>query len=118
MPGIRGTDGGGVSPGSFGHIAQMPQILAKSGIRYATFWWGVPDTVKESEFFWESPGGSRVLVFYMPFDYGIVANLPRDTERLRSRIGRLLANLAPFASTAHLLLTNGSDHVEPDAGAS
>jgi len=105
----------GYLPDSFGHIAQMPQILKKSNIPYATFWRGVPDTVQESEFFWEAPDGSRVLALYMPFGYGVAANLPGEEERLKARIERVVKNLLPFASTSHLLLTNGSDHVEPDS---
>ncbi|MGC8778261.1 MAG: hypothetical protein ACP5Q4_06240, partial [Candidatus Caldatribacteriaceae bacterium] len=104
----------GYLPDSFGHIAQMPQILQKAGIRYATFWRGVPDSVATSEFFWEAPDGSRVLALYMPFGYGIAANLPREREKLRGRIERLLGQLTPFARTKHLLFTNGSDHIEPD----
>ncbi|MCS7242625.1 alpha-mannosidase [Candidatus Caldatribacterium sp.] len=105
----------GYLPDSFGHIAQMPQILKKSGIRYATFWRGVPREVRKSEFIWKSPDGSSVLTIYMPFGYGIAANLPDSREELLQRVRGLIEKLAPFATTPHLLLMNGSDHIEPDA---
>lgn len=104
----------GYLPDSFGHIAQMPQILKKSGIRYAVIWRGVPASVKTSEFWWEAPDGSRVLTLYMPFGYGTATNLPSDKDALLSRVTRVLEQLLPFATTSHILLMNGSDHVEPD----
>lgn len=106
--------GVGYLPDSFGHIAQMPQILKKSGIGYAIIWRGVPASVKTSEFWWESPDGSRVLTLYMPFGYGVAANLPLDKKALLQRIKRVFEQLLPFATTSHILFMNGSDHVEPD----
>lgn len=104
----------GYLPDSFGHVAQMPQILRKSGINYAVIWRGVPAGVKTSEFWWEAPDGSRVLTLYMPFGYGTAANLPSDKDALLARIKRILEQLLPFATTSCVLLMNGSDHVEPD----
>ncbi len=104
----------GYLPDSFGHIAQMPQILRKSGVTFAVLWRGVPENIKTSEFFWESPDGSRVLTLYMPFGYGVAAHLPETIEELARRITSIINLLSPFATTSHLLLMNGSDHVEPD----
>ncbi len=114
MQEFGGQNGVGYLPDAFGHIAQMPQILKKSGIRYATFWRGAPCEVTRSEFIWKAPDGSGVLTIYMPFGYGIAANLPASREALLRRIRRLVEKLTPFATTAHLLLMNGSDHIEPD----
>jgi len=104
----------GYLPDSFGHIAQMPQILQKSGIEFAVLWRGVPESITTSEFYWQSPDGSRVLTLYMPFGYGVATCLPEDKEQLAKRIENLVKQLSPFATTSHLLLMNGSDHVEPD----
>ncbi|MEN3185276.1 MAG: glycoside hydrolase family 38 C-terminal domain-containing protein [Atribacterota bacterium] len=114
MRAFGGDNRVGYLPDSFGHIAQMPQILIKSGIPHATFWRGAPKTVQKSEFFWQAPDGSKVLTLYMPFGYGIATDLPDDEEKLMRRIGGLVEKLTPFATTSHLLLMNGSDHVEPD----
>lgn len=116
MQDFGSRSGIGYLPDSFGHIAQMPQILKKSGIRYATFWRGASREVTRSEFLWRAPDGSEVLTIYMPFGYGIAANLPSSREDLLRRIRRLVEKLAPFATTSHLLLMNGSDHIEPDSG--
>uniref|UniRef100_A0A7V4WLK2 Glycoside hydrolase family 38 central domain-containing protein n=1 Tax=Candidatus Caldatribacterium saccharofermentans TaxID=1454753 RepID=A0A7V4WLK2_9BACT len=114
MQAFGGKHGVGYLPDAFGHIAQMPQILRKSGIPYAIFWRGVPREVTKSEFLWKAPDGSTVLTVYMPFGYGIAARLPQDEESLVRRIRGLIEKLSPFATTEHLLLMNGSDHVEPD----
>ncbi len=61
----------GFNVDSFGHAATLPQILAKSGIRYYCFLRpgphekGLPGRV----FWWEGPDGSRVLAFRIPFEY-------------------------------------------------
>jgi len=67
--GTTGTVGFNVD--SFGHAATLPQILAKSGLRYYVFLRpgphekGLPGRV----FWWEAPDGSRVLAFRIPFEY-------------------------------------------------
>lgn len=115
MQEFGGQNSVGYLPDSFGHIAQMPQILRKSGIRYATFWRGASREVTKSEFIWKAPDGSGVLTIYMPFGYGIAANLPSSREELLQRIQGVIEKLTPFATTSHLLLMNGSDHIEPDS---
>jgi len=75
---------------------------------------GVPQAVNRSEFLWKAPDGSQVLALYMPFGYGTACNLPEDKEKLVRRVEKMVEKLAPFATTKHLLLMNGSDHVEPD----
>ncbi len=104
----------GYLPDSFGHIGQIPQILAKSGIPYAAFWRGAGRNVKSSEFFWEAPDGSKVLTVFMPFGYSNACNLPPPGEALRQRLEAMVTKLSPYANSKHILLMNGSDHVEPD----
>src|ERR1700736_3951327 len=40
----------GYLPDSFGHIAQMPQILRRSGIQIAVVWRGVPEAIDRHAF--------------------------------------------------------------------
>jgi len=106
----------GYLPDPFGHIAQMPQILRGFGLETASLWRGVPGDVGTSEFRWQAPDGSEMLVLWMPFGYGNAARLPLDPPTLRARVEGLIADLRPFATTDHLLLMNGTDHQEPQAG--
>ena len=62
----------GYNVDSFGHNGMLPQILQKSGMDSYVF--SRPgDDEKELPghvFWWESPDGSRVLAFKIPFSYG------------------------------------------------
>ncbi len=62
----------GYNVDSFGHNGMLPQILKKSGMDYYVFQ-RPGDHEKElpgNVFWWESPDGSRVLTFKIPFGYG------------------------------------------------
>ena len=63
---------------SFGHHAQMPQLLVKAG--YKTFWFvrGVPAQDHPAEFLWEGIDGTRIASFYLPHSYAILYGAPRD----------------------------------------
>ncbi|NLO82394.1 MAG: alpha-mannosidase [Clostridiales bacterium] len=61
----------GYNVDSFGHNGTLPQILKKSGMDYYVFM-RPGDHEKElpgNVFWWESPDGSRVLAFKIPFAY-------------------------------------------------
>src|SRR6266852_285464 len=51
----------GYLPDQFGHIAQMPQILAGFGFTTAVLWRGVGADVERNRFTWEGLDGSSVL---------------------------------------------------------
>ncbi|CAN5502536.1 hypothetical protein BH20ACT2_BH20ACT2_23740 [soil metagenome] len=101
----------GYLPDMFGHIAQMPQLLAQFGFDHAVVWRGVPQAVGGSAFWWEAPDGSQVRAEYLPGGYGNGAAVPDDAKAL-------LARIAEF-DTDHDLLDgpvlwmNGTDHLMP-----
>jgi len=102
----------GYLPDMFGHIGQMPQILNGFGLNYAAIWRGVDPKVKDIEFYWEAPDGSRVLAALLQHGYCYGANLPTDPEKFRKRINRIVDELSRHATTRNLLLMNGCDHLE------
>ncbi len=108
----------GYVPDCFGHIAQLPQILQGCDIDNAVFWRGVGAEVRQSEFFWTAPDGSRVLVIYLadPMGYSNARQMPLNPEEFVRRTKLLVADLLPKATTDTLLFMNGSDHLEPQAG--
>jgi len=62
---VRGAAFGGVMevgylPDMFGHIAQMPQILAQAGLTDTVLWRGVPSAITATGFTWVAPDGSSV----------------------------------------------------------
>lgn len=108
----------GYVPDSFGHIAQLPQILQGVGIDNAVFWRGVGAEVKTSEFLWTAPDGSTVFVAHLadPIGYSNARQMPLEPTEFVSRVELLTANLLPKANTNTLLFMNGSDHLEIQEG--
>jgi mannosylglycerate hydrolase len=116
---VRGIDFGGVMevgylPDMFGHVAQMPQILAQAGFDHAVVWRGVPSSVDSTAFQWEAPDGSRVRAEYLVAGYGNGAAVPNDAKALVRRLGSLEEEFASFLREgAPLLFMNGTDHQRP-----
>jgi len=108
----------GYVPDSFGHIAQLPQLLQGVGIDNAVFWRGVGSEAKKSEFYWQAPDGSRVFVAHLadPIGYSNARHMPLSLEEFVTRVSLLIANLLPKANTPTLLFMNGSDHLEVQDG--
>jgi 2-O-(6-phospho-alpha-D-mannosyl)-D-glycerate hydrolase len=105
----------GYLPDSFGHPAQLPQLLAGFGITSFIFSRGLGDEVEEVGvvFRWCALDGSEVLAFQQLPNYGNFAAVagPEDGEaRVRAIVGRAGAALAR-AGVHLILLCNGSDHL-------
>jgi len=106
----------GYIPDTFGHIRQLPQILRGFGIDNAVIWRGVGEEIEKTEFNWLSPDGSSVLAIYLPDGYCNASNLPLDPDDLAERAEMLGKRLRPMATTRNVLLMNGCDHLEAQAG--
>jgi hypothetical protein len=102
----------GYLPDMFGHVAQMPQILAQAGLAHAVVWRGVPSVVQATGFWWEAPDGSRVRAEYLPVGYAIGAALPDEAKALVRRADDLQDEVGRFVLDT-LLCMNGSDHLRP-----
>lgn len=102
----------GYLPDSFGHPAQMPQIIKGLGMDAMVFWRGTADFMEKTEFFWESPAkGRSCLCIHMPFGYGNSGNLSGSEEAVYERVKAMVQNLGERSSTDIVLLMNGSDHI-------
>jgi alpha-mannosidase/mannosylglycerate hydrolase len=104
---------------AFGHIGQMPAILAGFGIDSAVFGRGLrpldaaapPDEHGcPSEVCWQSPDGSSVLGVWMVNWYNNAMDIPADEAACVARFEAIRAACLRFATTSHLLLMNGCDH--------
>jgi mannosylglycerate hydrolase len=115
----------GYLPDPFGHIGQMPQMLAGFGIDNAIFTRGIDkDTTKlRTEFLWFGPDGTAVLALWQRNSYanaawlgyrGIPNGEPFDEQLAIEKIGTAAENLKPHTLTGCLLLNNGVDHEEPE----
>lgn len=112
----------GYLPDTFGHVHQLPQILRGFGIEifYAMRGLGLDIEETGSEFWWEAPDGSRVLVEWLSESYSNAAVLTADAGVMPLHHGalvrydsltELLQRLGERSRTGVLLLLNGGDHL-------
>jgi len=102
----------GYLPDMFGHVAQMPQILAGFGFEHAVVWRGVPAAIDRSGFRWEAPDGTAVRAEYMPQGYGNGSALPDDAKAF-VRAVTAFADLWGDLLAGPVLWMNGTDHQLP-----
>jgi alpha-mannosidase len=100
---------------TFGHHAQMPQLMRLGG--YKSFWFfrGVPRRDFPSEFVWEGIDGTRIDAYWLPYGYGIVYPTPKDlpafTASMKARFHVLDPNSRGAADRAG---PSGADVSEPE----
>jgi len=104
----------GYLPDMFGHIAQMPQLLAQFGFDHAVVWRGVPAALDDDAFTWEAPDGSTVRAEYLSLGYGNGALLPDDAKELVARIEEFCSDGGALVGDP-VLWMNGTDHLLPQA---
>jgi alpha-mannosidase len=100
----------GYIPDTFGHISQLAQIFAGFGIDNAVIWRGLPPL--PNEFWWQAPDGTTALAINLREGYGNFAWAPNDPDGFASAARRAAAELASHATTASVLLMDGTDHLE------
>ncbi len=113
----KGAAFGGVTsvgylPDMFGHIAQMPQILAQAGFHDTVLWRGVPSAITKTGFTWVAPDNTSIRAEYLIEGYGNGASLPTDAKAVLDRTRAHLSDIGSFLFD-DLLFMNGSDHLMP-----
>ena len=103
----------GYVPDQFGHVGQLPQILAGFGFTSAVLWRGVGADIDRTLFAWESPDGTRLDTAWLLHGYGNGMHLPRAPEALAARLRGELRAQAPRSPVRAILVMNGSDHLVP-----
>jgi alpha-mannosidase len=99
---------------TFGHHAQMPQLMKLGG--YQSFWFfrGVADWNVPAEFFWEGIDGSRIPAFWLPHGYAHTYGSPQDLPAFADFFQQRFDALAPFARGAGRVGLAGADVCEPE----
>ncbi len=117
----------GYMPDSFGHIAQMPQILKLAGIESFIYSRGNGDEIERTglEYFWQAPDGSQVLAINQCRGYDNAAGLGLesyweahtqrdiDIDMAVERVRDLFAEIGRLSQGEIFLLNNGGDHIGP-----
>ena len=96
---------------NFGQISQTAQIHQQFNLKGLFVWRGVEMEPAEicSEFWWESPDGTKLLAIYLLSSYRNAMRLGKYREIMRERIENEVQKIAPFATTSNVLLMNGYD---------
>ena len=100
----------GYAADQFGLIPQLPQILSRFGLDCCIFGRGFDRN--DTQFYWQSEDGSKVLCEHMKFWYNNAQRFSADPNgalALARGRGELCAR---FAKTTNYLLMNGVDHLE------
>ncbi len=108
---------------AFGHIGQMPAILAGFDIHNAVFGRGLRTRNPElpadlpieqrgypSELTWRGADGTDITAIYMANWYANAMDIPSEPEACVARFEAIRAACQRYATTSHLLLMNGCDH--------
>ena len=105
----------GYVPDSFGHPAQLPQLLAGFGITSFVHWRGNGNEIDHlgTAYRWLAPDGSAVTATLLRDGYFDAACLPADVEEAASRLADVVARRGDV-DDAPVLLLNGFDHMLPD----
>jgi mannosylglycerate hydrolase len=107
----------GYTPDSFGHPAQLPQLLAGFGLRAFVYWRGHGGEIDDlpAEYDWEAPDGSTVLACHLGKGYFNAATPPdADLEEAARGIAARAKDLAARTRSGAILLLNGVDHAGPE----
>jgi alpha-mannosidase len=99
---------------TFGHHAQMPQLLAQGG--YSSFWFfrGVTGQKHPSEFFWEGIDGTRIPAFWLPQGYGIMYGSPNEKAGFAAFVKDRFNVLDPNSHGPNRVGLGGADVSEPE----
>jgi mannosylglycerate hydrolase len=103
----------GYIPDPFGHISQLPQIAAGFGMEALCFWRGVGDAPTELR--WAAPDGTERLLLHLRDSYSNGAWFAIDEEGFVRDLAAERDALTPYAPTSHLLIMQGTDHMESRA---
>jgi mannosylglycerate hydrolase len=117
----------GYTPDSFGHIAQMPQILRQVGVDSFIYTRGNGAEIERTgyEYIWQAPDGSEVLAINQCGGYCNAGGLGYreeweahtkraiDIECAVRRIRDLFAKMAKMSQGDVYLINNGCDHFPP-----
>jgi alpha-mannosidase len=98
---------------TFGHHAQLPQLLAQGGFK--TFWFvrGVPRLEQPPLFSWEGIDGTRMPSFYLPYSYAVLWPTPREADKFRDAATAWFNRLSTYPPGDRVGVS-GADVSEPE----
>lgn len=99
---------------SFGHHAQMPQILKLTGMNSYWFFRGIANVQVPSEFQWQGIDGTKIAAFWLPFGYAVGYGSPANLPGYDYFFRQVYEGLKPFARGNDIVALAGADVSEPE----
>jgi len=99
---------------TFGHHAQMPQLLKLAG--YKSYWFqrGVPGNNTPSEFLWRGIDGTQIPAFWLPLGYGLFYPSPRSLFQFSSYARGIWEALGHYSHWPNRVALAGADVIDPE----
>ena len=106
------TTGWGID--TFGHHAQMPQLLTLAG--YKSYWFqrGVPGNQTPSEFLWQGIDGTKVPAFWLAQGYGSLYPVSKRFDAFSDEIWGLWGSLGGSTGFPERVAVAGGDVISPE----
>ncbi len=100
---------------TFGHHAQMPQLMKLAGYRSFWFFRGVASFDQPSEFLWEGLDGTRIPAFWLPQGYAVTYGSPKTLPEFTSFFNQRFDLLGRWSRGTNRVGLAGADVSEPEA---
>jgi alpha-mannosidase len=99
---------------TFGHHAQMPQLLKLAG--YDSYWLqrGVPESQSASEFLWQGLDGTKIPAFWLPFGYGLFYPSPKNLLEFDGYTRGQWDALGQYSQFGDRVALAGADVISPE----
>jgi alpha-mannosidase len=98
---------------TFGHHAQMPQLLNLAGFKSYWFQRG-PHNDAPSEFLWAGLDGTRIPAFWLPFGYGMFYPAPKNLFEFSRYSRETWASLGEYSHFNDRVAVAGADVISPE----
>lgn len=99
---------------TFGHHAQMPQLLKLAGYRSFWFFRGVSGWDVPSEFFWQGIDGSQIPAFWLSHGYAVTYGSPKKPADFAKFFREKFKLLKPHFRGSDCVGLAGADVCEPE----
>lgn len=99
---------------TFGHHAQMPQLMKLAGYRSFWFFRGVSSFDVPSEFLWEGLDGTRIPAFWLPQGYAVTHGSPKTLPEFTRFCNQRFDLLGRWSRGADRVGLAGADVSEPE----
>jgi alpha-mannosidase len=110
--GVDVTVGWGLD--TFGHHAQMPQLLKLAG--YKSYWFqrGVPGNETPSDFLWQGVDGTKIPAVWLPQSYAMFTPAPKDPYTFARYVMGKWDALGQYSHWPDRVALVGADVSEPE----